>query len=781
MNYQAIVAAALAVSGTLAGVYFATVAFVMSATYKDATSRVRALVTRLPVGRVYASIYIQAVVFSLVILAMPMTGNEPNRLSLSVVIILSAFVVLSFGRLRTQLYGLLEPVRLLPVLQRDVVRWTTRATRLAGRDPTGLRAGLTRARTLDSLLALRDLCYLIRDRERSSTNVPAAYAGIDPRALTAARSALAVWLQYARRKHVLVELTGWCFQRPKHKDWLLASEPEVGVALATATTLHAGAIDDALWVERRLAEILGELLGGREVPQLAAMLDGLHDPTRELVRRGMFSESRLWMDVVVGSAKAVISNELAPQPSSTDGVDAANGTAVEAKTTKDGASEGFLYNLVDFVALAYTQAVLGLHDYAQALATKFPSWVVAQASGKNVRSLGPRSTEILRSVRSGIMFEHSVEGRRVTSDAYIRQLVARDVGAETIDEATILLGAFENEFWPWAKGFIDSGTPAAGAALSRLDEALHKWDLPLSAMSELFRECEAAHRDVDDRWPDLSLEILRTRRDILRGYLRSPIAKIATRVESDIDPDRPDVFGWAFYRAHQDLLEDVLSDRTPLRGDLEERLLSLVVASDRATGRLRATVQRNHHSVLGAVWSEPTLMLLQLSGAALVIGLVCRRSDLLEVFARVWGRLLDATPQRVLDVAVTAVVVDDGLFGFTSGAIRRSSRHMQVVGALENMGLARDDLLYGDLEEPPHGLSARAHAMLRHVSFGHLEKIFLAAWLIPEAGRRGATPPSDGLGVRLARLIEEFADVVEEESVRGTETDRPGGVESADD
>jgi hypothetical protein len=42
MNYQAIVTAALAVTGTLAGVYFATVAFVMSTTYKDATSRVRA-------------------------------------------------------------------------------------------------------------------------------------------------------------------------------------------------------------------------------------------------------------------------------------------------------------------------------------------------------------------------------------------------------------------------------------------------------------------------------------------------------------------------------------------------------------------------------------------------------------------------------------------------------------------------------------------------------------------------------------------------------------------
>jgi hypothetical protein len=114
MNHQAIVAAALAVMGTLAAVYFATVAFVVSTTYKDATSRIRGLVTRLPGGRIYTTVYVQAVLFGLITLMLPMTGREPNRLLLSVVTVLGGFVVLSFGRLRTQLYGLLEPAGLLP-------------------------------------------------------------------------------------------------------------------------------------------------------------------------------------------------------------------------------------------------------------------------------------------------------------------------------------------------------------------------------------------------------------------------------------------------------------------------------------------------------------------------------------------------------------------------------------------------------------------------------------------------------------------------------------------
>jgi hypothetical protein len=662
MNYQAIVTAALAVTGTLAGVYFATVAFVVSSTYKDATSAVRALVTRLPGGRLYASVYVQAVVFGLITLTLPMTGREPNRLSLCVVTVLGGFVVLSFGRLRTQVYGLLEPVGLLPLVQRDLARWTAQASRLVGRDPTGLRTRLSHDRTRRSLLALRDLCYLIRDRERTATNVPAEYTGTDPRVLSAARYVLTIWLQYAERKQVLVQLSGWCSQRVRHKDWLLASNSEVGIALATATTLQPTATDDRLWVERHLAMTLGELIGGREVPQLASILGGLADPVRALVSHGMFAESRLWMEAVVSPARSATMTATPQPPADIAEGDGTNQTPTRFALAGTPASEGHLYNLADFIALAYTQAVLGLHDYAAALTADFPHWVVAQTRGKTARSLGPLPAELLANLKDGLKFEEAVEGHRVTSDANINQLIAAAVATEAIDEATALMAMFEDDFWPWARRFIGGDTPAAGAALSRLDEALHKWDRPLSALSTLFAECEAVHRDVDDRWPDLSLDGLKARRAALQDRLRAPIARVATRVDADMNTDRPDVFGWAFHRAHQDLLEDVLSDRTPVRADLEDRLRGLVLATDRASGRLRGTVRRQHHRVLGSFWSEPMLMLLQLSGVALVTGLAQQRSDLLDMFERVWGGLLDIDAQRVLDVAVHALVSDDALF-----------------------------------------------------------------------------------------------------------------------
>ncbi|MEV4240882.1 hypothetical protein ACIBJI_40555 [Nocardia sp. NPDC050408] len=71
--------------------------------------------------------------------------------------------------------------------------------------------------------------------------------------------------------------------------------------------------------------------------------------------------------------------------------------------------------------------------------------------------------------------------------------MARAIATEIIDEATQLMAVFEQDLWPWVRRVGDSPTPAAGAALSRMDEATAKWQHPLAAMAELFTQCEAAH------------------------------------------------------------------------------------------------------------------------------------------------------------------------------------------------------------------------------------------------------------------------------------------------
>jgi hypothetical protein len=118
--------------------------------------------------------------------------------------------------------------------------------------------------------------------------------------------------------------------------------------------------------------------------------------------------------------------------------------------------------------------------------------------------------------------------------------------------------------------------------------------------------------------------------------------------------------------------------------------------------------------------------------------------------------------------------MDDAFFGLSPGKINRSTRHQQGMAALEDIGVSRDDIEYGSLEESHPNSSTRLAAMLRHVAHGNFEDVFVVAWMVPAARRRGAVLPDDGLGTRLTELIEALADATQDETRRQTEPYAPG-------
>ncbi|MET9633842.1 hypothetical protein ABZX92_40930 [Lentzea sp. NPDC006480] len=718
-SQQTIITTALTITGTLVTVYFATITFVMSSTYKDATERVRALVTRSPGGRLYGFAYVQVLLYGLVLLTYPTTGQGLNGLMFVIMVFLCCVVLLSFGRLRVQLYGLLEPAALLAVVAREIEWWTSLGSQTVRRDLSEHRA-----RTAESLVVLGDLCALIRDRERKPGAAPGEFATLDFRAVKVTEVLHDVWFSYAEKKQVLTRRLGWCPQRSTYKDWLMEQSAEVTIALNTATQLRTRPAEDVLWVERHLAGLLAEHLGGRDSSALIRLVQGFDVATRGLVAGGMFDEARLWMDAVVEPARALM-----------------------AKETPTVLSEPHLAGIADFVASAYTQAALGIQGHARHLSQDFPGWTARQVHGENIRRVGPRTIGILAELRDGFEFERRTEGRWITSNPDVAQFVARTMSGEVIDEATRWMSAFEEDLWPWAIHVGEGDSLAAGAVLSSVDEALHKWDATLSALSELFELCEAEHRNVDDTWPDLSLDDLRARLRELQERVRLPIVRLASCIRTDVVTDRPDMFGWAYHRAHEYLLDDVLSEREVVHEDLAKRLRCMVeVVTQRAEARLQTTLRRQHHTVLGSVWSEPHLMLYQLSGAALVRRLLQCGPDVFAVFDEVWCRALDENPQRQVDIAVRSLTMDRAVFMITQGGMQRSARQMRVSEVFSGAGVG-----FAELPMSTRRLLRRAG------TFRDLEGVFVAGWLIPQAMQRGAVLP-DLLPPQLADLLRALQD-----------------------
>jgi hypothetical protein len=148
----------------------------------------------------------------------------------------------------------------------------------------------------------------------------------------------------------------------------------------------------------------------------------------------------------------------------------------------------------------------------------------------------------------------------------------------------------------------------------------------------------------------------------------------------------------------------------------------------------------------------------------MVMELARNRHDLFRAFERVWGELLDAEPQHVLDVAITSLAMDDALFGISPGKITRSNRHQQVMASLEDIGHSR-----GDIEDAGIELDPKLSRMLRSITYGQFEDLFVAAWIVPEARQRGATLRDKFVGVRLAEFIKTFSDATKDDAHGQTE------------
>jgi len=493
---QPLLSAALGVCGTLAGVYFATVAFVVSSTYKDASVRVRQLVVRLPGARLYTFVYVQAVLFALVVLGLAVAGTDPTRATMLIAASLGAFVLLSFSRLRTQLYALLEPISLLPVLRQDIARHLHEAEAVADNDPTGSRTAKARERFADALSTLADLCTLVIERERPGNATITATETIDPRLVDVAHEVVFTWATYVSMKPGLVSSSGWLTTTYEHQDWLLAPQFEVTTALETGTTLVPKAVLNQLWVEEQLADLLAEIMVDKTVPALAVLLQSMGDLTQALAAYGMFAENRLWIETLATPARLAIQTSATPPAAATEGAAAA--PTMTATTAADGATAGppvtrndrrfaeAEYGLVEKVAIAYVASALGLGQYLARLNSGFPAWTVSEVRNQKTRALGVTPTEMVKNLRDALEFEQTVEGRHVTSDANIQQLIARAVAGDAIDETDALLTAFETDFLPWTLAIAKQGTASSAAALARLTEAVHKLDYPLRELNTLY-------------------------------------------------------------------------------------------------------------------------------------------------------------------------------------------------------------------------------------------------------------------------------------------------------
>ncbi|WP_143008146.1 hypothetical protein [Tessaracoccus oleiagri] len=744
--------AALGVAGVFVAVYFATVTFVISTTYKDATRKLRDQIVRRPESRWYAVFFTQAVVYVALALALPVVGRTATHLTLVIAGLSAALVVLSFGRIWITLFVLLEPTSLFPQIQRDLNRWVLRAYKLGRRRrPSSVAVHRANAKIRGNLETLNDLVTLILDREYERAGGRGIAASHDPRIGSAAISLLRAWEAYSQRKHTITTLPRWNPTRTQAKDWFLSSHSELSVALATGTTLVGSEVVDDLWYERWIADVAERLLAGRDLRTVESAVRGLPVFSRALGSRGQFEELRLWLTAMTFAPMTSV-GDYAKKQGLVSGQNDGNPTLGPRLSREQHFAlpgESSAHNLVDYVLLEALSACLGYMDYFERMRQVLPDAGELVVDDARQVVAGRLVLQAIANLRKALGAEIAIEGERVTPDNALTQLVARALATESVDEVAALVSFLEDEIWPWVIDIGGSRTWAAGAALSRATELTEKLETMLGFARQLLDDCESVHIETDDRWPETDTTALTRRAGSLKDRLELPVARLAVNVDSAPESDRPDHFGWAYYRAHENVLRRVLSREPGDPEQFRQKVALLYWAVDAATQRLLRTVRRHDQRVINSYVAEPYVRFLQLCGIALTMSEVTQDGSLFAPFESVWtGLLNDASRStQLLGRAAIVLLSESTLFALTPGGIERSNIEIRANHALEEWGVPSELFDLGGFsynEAIQSGsLSREAIGILRAVRSGNYEGMFYARWLRQHAIQAGATVPTE--------------------------------------
>ncbi|MFK4087532.1 hypothetical protein ACI2LF_25710 [Kribbella sp. NPDC020789] len=743
---------AIEVAGVFVAVYFATVTFVVSTTYKDATRRLRDQIVRQPESRWYAAFFTPSVVYVGLALALPVVDQVATHLTLLAAGLTGALVVLSFGRIWITLFVSLEPTSLFPPIQRDLNRWIHRAHKLGTRKaPSSTSIRRANEKIRDKLATLDDLVTLILDREYERAADRGIAASFDPRIRTALQHLMMIWDAYARRKHTIVPLPGWNPARIQEKDWFLSSHSEVDIAVATGTGLNGKQVVDDLWYERRVATLIERLLSGRDLLSVERALGGLTPLSRTLGQRGQFDELRLWLTATTFAPMTIASQYAAEMGVIKTPTVTGDGRRSHLSRAEHFAlpGEASAHNLVDVVLLEVLNASLGYTDYFQRMQHLLAEAGTIVANDKSRVIAGRLVLEIVKNLRDALANESRFEGERVTPDNALAQLTARALATETLDELQQLLTYLEKELWPWVIEVGGSKSWAAGAALSRATELTEKLETTFEFARRLLDACEAAHIDKDDRWPATDSTDARLRARSLRDQLELPVARLATTIDTAPDSDRPDHFGWAYYRAHENLLRRLLSREPGEPEALRQQVFLLYLSTDLATQRLSATIRNNDQRLINSYIAEPYLRFLQLSGIALILSELADAPEMFRPFETSWSALLTDVDKStvLLGRAAATLASSSGLLALTPGSLTRSNIEIRANNALEELGVPHDlfdfDGFHTYENENPSPFSDNAQRMLRSLRSSQFEGMFYARWLRPHAVAAGASVPSE--------------------------------------
>lgn len=733
------------VAATMLGLYFAAVSLVASTAYARVPGDVRAMVVEEQVGDFYFRFLAQFAATAVVMLSAVSLGIPLGVLNVLWVSFLGVFGVFSFVVLGRRTFSFFDPAALVQYLNHRLARAMAEVT------PDGYKwfdPSFQQHHQRQADRALDAYANLVAIAEQTEN--------LNSRALVElAEGLISALNHYASIKGRVPTKSLWFRQRPKYKQWLLASYHELEVARATDTTLQPEMVPDLHWFEtdvcRVLARIGRQLSARADLTGMVAVLNAGQKYARTASALGSVEEV-LQLVQTLGRQ-----------------IDEAFAEAKFDGTSDDTVAQSLnRIAAVDLHALGLMNVLLGIAHALESTSRAAFEQQIDQIEWNKPASLytGHFPREVLQQceeMQERMVFEREVEGNVIMPDWLQREIAALGYARFLATVVERMLTDFETRFVHLLEQRVKAEDLIGAASLIyRGLEATNKLDSHLARIHAWWDALLELNRSRDWEWPTIDWADASKRSLALRDRLVKCLADcIGPLMDLPGQKGVPDLFGQAYSVLADSCFDSLIrGDEAMFTAIFRAYFLTAITAQHKVRDALGKVTSLNVSATLGSLSD-----LLAISGFAELYSALTAKT-FSAVSRGIWDSYLaslkdDASRKKAIDLLIRT---REPFLGMSSRDMLRFRWERATRSHLVAQGIAMDDF----------GFGPRRRGSLRHPSplvrvfaargnnLSDAEDIFFAVYLLRQP---------DAVGLKVPHEIESYQQALAREEAHKEDGD----------
>lgn len=677
----AFVGAAVAIAATLLGLYYATVGVIASTIYKSVPGEVRDLFIRERSSETYLRIVISTVAGGIAILVAGSLSYNVAGLTLAILGLFAALTCVGLVVVTQRLFDYFDPSKLSSSLLKQIRNGiriaTSPTTRVLPRRQAEAHYEAYRA-----LASFRHLVELVSEKELRNAKAPVALT----------QQLLAILNMYSSRKYMVPTDSNWWDRIPKHQNWLTIDQSHLQLALNTSVGSPPELQPDYLWVENKIARLLGKSLSIAFQSQGGANALGMSTAVANVV---LNLTARLQIDE--GLAIEAAWDRVVLEVTTTTKVAAIDADDHEIRMNQMSAAESLV--------LPLTQMLLGLSHAASLilerdLSAEFEN-AISNPDELYSGNLPTDTRQMLEKFSTAIRRETKIEGRRITPKWWVNHLAARSLAEALLATESGVLGEVRHRTIGQVDHFQEQGRVdlAAVAGMASL-ELLHKIEFHQSIIRDAETKLKA-YRNPNigiEHWPVRPPDPINPT-DEHAAMLEKLSALLPDLRRVKFDPREPDLYG----QLYQFVIDGAF--RAILHGNQAKGLAMYAAAlgeMEPARLRIAADLERHDSTIRTTYAVEPIITAMDLAGYALLMNELDGEGIWTQVKI-MWDELLQEHPP-IAEFLMGAASFVDNTFSITGGGLERSRRSIEMSRVFKDRNIKGDsfDRHFDDEERHPH-------------------------------------------------------------------------------